>query len=275
MTTDDALRAAGGTAARWLPFLRQTQVSSRAPVLYCLPHAGAGASVYRSWVGALPGIAVVPVQLPAREGRFQDEPYERMAALVGDLAEVVLAQGRPFALYGHSFGALVAFELLRELRRRGGPDPLHFFVSGFVAPHTRFDDDEPVMGMSEPQLVGLLRDLGGTPEWLLSDPAAVRMLLPAVRADFCVKETYEYYDEPPLTVPITAFASTADPRVREDRIACWREQTLGEFRLHTFTGGHFAVFEQSAATHRHIALALRGASRPLRPLHRGGVRYRR
>jgi surfactin synthase thioesterase subunit len=253
------------SATTWFPFVRQTGEPPDAPALYCLSHAGAGASVYRDWLGAVPGFAVLPVQLPAREGRFQDPPYLRMPALVSDLADLVVAEGRRYAVYGHSFGALVAFELLRELRRRQAPDPLHLFVSGFVAPHHDMDDDVPVMGMDEAQLVDLLRELGGTPEWLLRDPAAVGMVLPAVRADFEVKETYEYRAEPPLTVPVTAFASTADPRVRHDQVACWREQTDGEFRFHLFSGGHFAVFEQAARTHRYLAAAL---AHHLSPPHR-------
>jgi surfactin synthase thioesterase subunit len=82
------------------------------------------------------------------------------------------------------------------------------------------------------------------------------MILPALRADFTVKETYEYREEPPLSVPVTAFGSTADPRVRHDQVACWREQTVAEFRFHLFTGGHFAVFEQWTRTLRYIATAI-------------------
>jgi surfactin synthase thioesterase subunit len=250
-------------ATRWLPFLSQSRAAPGAPVLFCLPHAGAGASVYRDWLGKLPAAAVLPVQLPGRESRVADTPYERMAPLVSDLADVVLGQGRRYAVYGHSFGALVAYELVRELRRRGAPDPLHLFVSGFVPPHHDMDDDVPVMGMSQPQLVDLLRELGGTPEWLLSDPDAVAMILPAVRADFAVKETYTYREEPPLTVPVTALASTDDPRVRQDQVACWREQTVGRFRFHLYSGGHFAVFEQQDRTFRYLTAAL-GSTIPAR-----------
>jgi surfactin synthase thioesterase subunit len=257
MTINDAPRGLGSVeTARWLPFLSQTKAAPGALALYCLPHAGAGASAYRDWLGRLPGVAVLPVQLPARETRYEDPPYERMAPLAGALADLVLAGADRYAVYGHSFGALVGFELLRELRRRGGPDPVHLFVSGFVPPHHNMDDDVPVMGMSDPELVDLLRLLGGTPDWLLSDPGAVAMILPALRADFTVKETYAYTEEPPLSVPVTAFASTADPRVRHDQVSCWREQTVAEFRFHLFTGGHFAVFEQRDRTHRYITAAL-------------------
>jgi surfactin synthase thioesterase subunit len=164
---------------------------------------------------------------------------------------------RPYAVYGHSLGALVAFELLREIRRRGGPGPVHLFVSGCVAPHTPFDDGPPVRNMSRPELVRTLRRLGGTPEWLLKDPSVLDMIVPAIRADFSVKETTEYSPEPPLDVPITAMPSTGDPRASQELVARWRDQTTREFELHTLVGGHFAVFEQAGVTHKHIAEALR------------------
>lgn len=245
---------AGDSAGRWLPLA----APSGALPLYCLPHAGGGASVYRPWVGRLPGVAVMPVQLPGREARLREAPYERMAPLVSALADVLpgAPDGR-YAVYGHSLGALVAFELLREIRRRGAPGPVHLFVSGCVPPHCAFDDGPPVGGMMQSEVVDMLRRLGGTPEWLLADPSVLDMILPAVRADFSVKETYECLPEPPLDVPVTALASTNDPRAGHEVVAGWREQTTREFELHTFVGGHFAVFEQAALTHKYVAEVLR------------------
>ena len=221
---------------RWLPF--RAMAGPGAFPLYCLPHAGGGASAYRSWLGKVPGVAVLPVQPPGREGRFREPPYKRMGSLVGDLANVVTASlagngGGPYAVYGHSLGALVAFELLRELRRRGDPEPVHLFVSGCVAPHCPFDDGPPIRNMELPELVATLRKLGGTPEWLLSDPSVLEMIVPAIRADFSVKETNVYRPEPPLDVPITALPATDDPRASEELVGRWCEQTTGEFELHT------------------------------------------
>jgi surfactin synthase thioesterase subunit len=246
-------------ASRWLP-LRDRSGPAALP-LFCLPHAGAGASAFRTWQGKLGGVAVLPVQPPGREARFRDEPYQHMTPLVRDLATVLLAEmgdtDQPYGVYGHSLGALVAFELVRELRRRGGPAPVRLVVSGCVAPHRRFDDGPPVANMAQPDLVRMLRRLGGTPEWLLSDPTALELFLPAVRADFSVKETYSYLAESPLAVPLTVLSSTADPRASHEAQTAWRDQTTGVFESHTFAGGHFAVFEQAARTHRHLAEALR------------------
>lgn len=255
MSFDDA-------ASRWMPFAGQTGAGPGALALYCLPHAGGAASTFRSWQRVLPGVAVQPIQLPGRDSRLREPAYDRMGPLVADLAEIVQADvslgsiDRRYALYGHSLGALVAFELAREIRRRGGPPPVHLFVSGSVAPQLAYEDGKPVGQMSRPEVVSMLRELGGTPEWLLTDPGVLDMILPAVVADFTIKETYEYRDEKPLDIPITAMPSTDDSRIKAETVTPWGEQTTREYELQPFVGGHFAVFEQAALTHKIISKAL-------------------
>ncbi|MBG0813135.1 thioesterase II family protein [Planomonospora sp. ID82291] len=249
--------------SRWLPFRTLTGAEPGALPLYCLPHAGGAASAFRGWQRRLPGVAVQPVQPPGRESRHREPPYERMEPLVSDLADAVLADveasaaGRRYALYGHSLGAIVAFELAREIRRRGGPAPVHLFVSGSDAPHLTREGGPPVRGMSRKEVAELLRALGGTPEWLLADPEALAMILPAVQADFTVKETYVYRDEPPLDLPISLLTASADPRVCPAKASGWRALTSAGFAPHPFDGGHFAVFEQAPRTHAIVARALR------------------
>lgn len=243
--------------ARWLPM--RARADADALPLFCLPHAGGSASAYGPWIGRVPGVAVLPVQPPGRESRYREPAYERMEPLVDELASVVLehvGEHRPYAVYGHSHGALVAFEVLREVRRRGGHLPVRLFVSGAPAPQCGLDDGPPVTAMSRADLVTMMRRLGGTPEWLLSDPSALDMVLPAIRGDFSVREAYGYVDEAPLDVPLTVLASTADPRVSVDRQARWAEQTTAGCTVETLPGGHFAVFEQAARTHAAVAAGL-------------------
>jgi surfactin synthase thioesterase subunit len=246
--------------SRWIPLLARAQPG--ALPLFCLPHAGAGSSAFRTWPDGLPGVAVLPVQPPGRESRLREAPYERMGPLAAELAAIMLgaAGARPYAVYGHSLGALVAFETLREIRRRGGPAPVHLFVSGCVAPQDTCNDGPSIATAPLPALVRKLRELGGTPEWLLRDPTVLEMILPAVRADLSVKESYVYLPEQPLAVPVTVIASTSDPQAPRELQDRWRDQTTAAFRLHTLAGGHFAVFEQASATHRHVADALAGWS---------------
>jgi medium-chain acyl-[acyl-carrier-protein] hydrolase len=247
MTSAPAIR-------RILPF----GVPAGTPRLFCLPHAGAGASVFRPWIDQLPGIAVCPMQPPGREGRTPEPPHQRMAPLADEFAATLLqaAAGGPYAVYGHSLGALVAYETVRRVRDLGGPAPVHLFVSGCGAPDRTVEPGPRVSAMSEAQIAALLSRLGGTPDWLLAEPALLRMILPPFRADFVVKETYEHRAGPPLDVPVTALAATADPRVEPGEMDGWGRHTTGPFRRLTLAGGHFAVLEQPAVTHRHIAAGL-------------------
>lgn len=248
-------------ADAWFP-LGRTEGSPR---LYCLPHAGGSASKFGPWSRTLEGIAVRPVQLPGRESRLGQTPYTRITALVRDLAQALISHERrlnqdSYAVYGHSLGALVGFELLRELRRLGAPAPVHFFVSGAPAPDDLAQDrDPPIALMSDEEVADLLRRIGGTPEWLLRDRSALRLILPTFRADFEVKQSYVFHAAEPLDVPVTAIAATQDPRVEAERMGRWERHTANRFDLLTVSGGHFAVLEQAETTHGIIRHALAAA----------------
>ena len=246
--------------SRLLPF----PVTDGGIRLYCLPHAGGSASAFRPWVGALDGVAVCPVQPAGRETRLRDGAHETMTDCVGELADFVVADADgPYAVFGHSLGALVGFELIREIRRRGPAPPVHFLVSGCVAPQQAAA--EAADELTDERIIELLRSLGGTPEEFLSDPRVLRMILPTVRADLAVRNSYRYEQRPPLEVPITTITGTEDQRAGAEAAAGWREQTVGRYRALTLRGGHFAVLEQQATTLRHIGEALRPWSRPRLP----------
>lgn len=238
----------------WLPFGSGRDADLR---LLCLPHAGAGASSYRAWgEGMSSRIAVCPVQPPGRETRRREQPETQVGPLVADLAASLAQESlTPYAIFGHSTGALSAFELCRQLRRMDAPPPVHLFVAGRRAPQIPMDQTR-LRGLSVPELADVLRRLGGTPEQVLSDPGLLRMLHPLLIADFAVNETYHYVHEPPLDCPITVFAADEDPRAGLDQAAAWEHQTTGAFTWHTLRGGHFAVFQQAERVHGWIAEAL-------------------
>ncbi len=240
-------------ASRWLPF----PVTAGNVRLYCLPHAGGSASAFRAWIGRLPGVTVCPVQPPGRETRQRDTPHTSMSSYVADLADFVQSADGPYAVYGHSLGALVGFELVREITRRGAVPPVHLVVSGCPAPQWLTPDDPIVAGMGDAEIVALLRTLGGTPEVFLNDPRVLRLILPPIRADLTVKNTYAYTSGAPLELPVTALASTSDVRASVESVLAWREQTIRPFRGHVLEGGHFAVLEQEAVTLAQLAAALR------------------
>jgi medium-chain acyl-[acyl-carrier-protein] hydrolase len=152
----------------------------------------------------------------------------------------------PLAFFGHSMGALLSFEIARQLRRDRDRGPLHLFVSGHRAPQLP-NPDPHIHALPEPEFIEELRRFSGTPEIVLQQAELMELLLPALRADFSMTETYVYSAEEPLDAGITAFGGGQDPKVRPDELLPWREQTRSSFTIRVFPGDHF--FLLSARTH--------------------------
>ena len=211
--------------------------------LLCFPYAGGAASAYRSWTEALPAeIDVCPIQLPGRGSRFREAPFRRASDLVQAAADALRPHlDLPFALFGHSMGAVVAFELARELRRRSWPSPILLAVSGREAPH-RPDPDPPLAQLPDAEFVEQLRArYGGIPDEVLAEKELLQMLLPVLRADVFLLESYVYAEEPPLDGTLSCFGGQQDRQLRHEDLEAWREQTRGSFTLRTFPGGHFFI----------------------------------
>jgi medium-chain acyl-[acyl-carrier-protein] hydrolase len=255
--TSPARSPASGSRPKspWLPF----GTPGEAPVrLLCLPHAGAGASIYRTWgLGLPPSIAACPVQPPGREKRRSEPPLTSARELVTQLApEIIRAVRPPYAIFGHSMGALCAFELTREIRRLGGHLPVRLFLSGRRAPQQAMTQTE-LAGLSVQALAEVLRELGGTPEAVLASPAMLRLVQPLMAADFHVNEAYCYRAEPRLPVPITTFGGTEDAGARPDDMAGWHAETSAGHRMVVLPGNHFAIFDHATAVIEEIAVDLR------------------
>lgn len=229
---------AGSPARLWFP---AASSSSDARLrLFCFPYAGGGASVFRNWQKAMPaGVAVVPARLPGRESRAAEAPITG----IGEMIEAVAAAiepllEKPFVLFGHSLGAMISFELARELRRRKLPMPGALLVAAARAPQLRKRapaDREP----SDEEFLEEIRRLEGVPREILENEELLGYVLPALRADSRLGRLYVYREEPPLDVPIRAYAGTQDARLPREVIQAWREQTRSSFALREFSGGHF------------------------------------
>lgn len=214
--------------------------------LFCFPFAGGGAATYRGWHGGdLAAIEILPVQLPGREERFNEPRYERIGPLVGMLADVLPLDG-PFALFGHSMGALIAFELARELRRRGVVMPLHLFVSGAPAAQQYGVRPKRFAGGGA-GIIEELRQLGGTPDEVLRSEEFLRLIMPTLRADFGMVDAYRYVDDAPLPCPITAFGGDRDPEVSCEGLQRWAAQTTVGFDYYVYPGGHFFLNDHAPA----------------------------
>jgi medium-chain acyl-[acyl-carrier-protein] hydrolase len=184
-------------------------------------------------------VEVLPVQLPGREARFREPAFTRLAPLVEALAGALRPYlDRPFAFFGHSMGALVAFELARRLRRGTGLQPVCLFASGCGAPQAR-DTETPIHTLPAAEFREELRRLDGTPREVLDNEELMDLLLPTLRADFALCETYTYTAGPPLDCPLNALGGLGDDTVSRRELAAWREQTTGPFRLRMLPGNHF------------------------------------
>jgi medium-chain acyl-[acyl-carrier-protein] hydrolase len=161
----------------------------------------------------------------------------------------------PYALFGHSTGALCAFEVVRQLRAVGGVLPVHLFVSGRRPPQLAMERLD-IGALTPPELATLLRRMGGTPEELLADHEVLSALQPLLAADFAVNQHYDYVSGLPLELPLTAFAGVEDPGADVEWMAPWKDQTTGDFTLYELDGGHFAVFAHRAQVHAYITAHL-------------------
>ena len=226
---------------RWIPAKSVHLQGSGDCRLFCLPYAGAGASVFRNWQDFLPPtIEVVPVQLPGRESRWSEPPLEDLPLLAANLATAIRPfLSQPFALLGHSMGASIAFELARVLRRRKLPLPRHLFVSGARAPHVP-DREPPVHHLPDVLLwKTIMRDYGAAEDRTPLNPEMAPVLLPILRTDFRMCESYKPSWEDPFPFPLTVYGGLHDRRVTYHDLAAWSGYTFGAFRMQLFPGGHF------------------------------------
>jgi surfactin synthase thioesterase subunit len=245
--------------------------------LYCLPYAGASASVYVRWKRRLPTwIEVTPVELPGRGRRMCEPLAQTLPALLDSIARDVRPEpGRPFAVFGHSLGAIIAFELAARLEQQGLA-PAIVFASGTCPPAAR-DRERFAALQTDAELLAELRRLDGTPAHVLADAELMELALPVLRADFQIAANYTGNAERLLRAPLVALGGADDPTTSGEAIAAWRDQTRADFSMHMLPGGHFFIHEQESALFAVLEQHLRRAvtaphvSEPPRPA-RFGVR---
>lgn len=226
------------TANSWInTFTLRPQARLR---LFCFPYAGGSAAVYRPWLNHLPAsVELCAVELPGRGARLRERPFQQLGPLAQAAAEGLLPfLDKPFAVFGHSLGGLLAFEVVRLLRRRGC-EPLHLFVSSRRAPHAP-ENDPPIHHLPESAFVAEVGNrYNGIPKAVRESPELMQLMLPVMRADFAVFESYVYAPAEPLACPISVFGGRADQRVAQEHLAGWREHTRSTCTLRLFEGGHF------------------------------------
>jgi surfactin synthase thioesterase subunit len=231
----------------WFPYGAGTGERMR---LFCLPAAGGAASGFHPWRAALgPAVDVVPVQLPGREARLDEEPLTSARELVRALTGPILDHaGERFALFGHCMGALLAYELAHTLTEAGRP-PAHLIVSAHLPPslmplpRLRLRPE----AMSDVELGDFLTNQAGAPSEIVDLPEIMELLLPAVRADLALCQSYEDTRRPPLTMPVTAFGASAERDITAHVLARWADLTNAGFRMKILPGGHDYVYQDVPA----------------------------
>jgi len=214
--------------------------------LFCFSYAGAGIAVFRNWCHEFqPAIEVCCIQLPGREQRWRERPLSSMGQLVPPLVDGLRPWlTLPYSFYGHSVGGRIAYEVALKLRRSGLPQPEHLFVGATPAPQIS-TLRPPLNSMRDDEFLDQIqRRYGGVPKPILADPELLAALLPTLRADVAVMETYNYVPDSPLDCPITAIGGVSDRVVHEAALQAWSLQTNRRFKLHLLEGDHFFLQSQ-------------------------------
>ncbi len=214
--------------------------------LFCFSYAGGGASTFYSWAKELPSdIETVGIQMPGIETRIMEPPVTSISSVIQELAPALYPKlDRPFSFFGHSLGALISFELTRELLKHYQCQPIRLFVSGNPAPQIP-DSYPPIHDLPETEFLEELRHrYNGIPEEILENHDLLQLLLPGLKASHKMYESYHYITGDPINCGITAFGGLQDNTVNDEDIEAWRHQTKGTFALHMIPGNHFFIHSE-------------------------------
>lgn len=244
--------------AAWFP--AGVSASHPGPRLFCLPFGGGSAAIYQHWGPALRReVDVVPIELPGRGTRFREPAFDRVSDCIDALVPAIAPLlDRPYVVFGHSMGALLTFELAQALRTRGLRPAHTLIVSGRHAPHLPARTRD-IHRLPDEELVTELRRLNGTPEEVLADRGLLSLVLPTLRSDCALCETYQYRRSPPLEVPIVAVGGDADPDVPREDLAAWAEHSIAGAEAITLPGDHFYLHTSESALLTLVAQVCRSA----------------
>ena len=232
-------------ADRWLVFPRPNpQASLR---LFCLSFAGGGPQTFTAWPDGLANsVEVCSIHLPGRQTRGAEPPLTELSPVLDALTPAIVPHlDKPFAVFGHGVGAIIAFELTRQLRRDHSVLPECLIVSARVAPHVPLSGP-PIHGLPQKDFVEALRRLDGAPKDVLENAAALASIAPLLRADLAIHETYTYTPEPPLDCDLVVFGGLRDPGTSRESLDAWQQHTARTFVRRLFPGDHHFIVTAQA-----------------------------
>jgi medium-chain acyl-[acyl-carrier-protein] hydrolase len=256
----------GVTTDRPSPWIVSMRRGDRARIrrrLFCFPYAGGGASIYRKWAGSLhDDVELCAMQLPGREDRLSEPPCARLSEMIPRVIEQLSPYtDLPFAFFGHSLGALIAFELTRTLRDAWVTQPAHLFVSGRRAPHLPARR-APLYDLPQAEFEAALADMQGTPRAVLDNRELMDLMTPLLRVDLALNDTYTCARGPALDVPISVFGGSDDGETTREELDAWRQHTRAFAGVRVFPGHHFYLHDHVNALAQAIQDAFTPASAP-------------
>ncbi len=213
--------------------------------------------MYHAWTGHLQEIEICLVNLPGRDKRIKDALQTRLLPLIEELTHALIPQlNKPFAFFGHSMGALIAFETARQLRRNGALQPIQLFISARHAPQ-RVDPYADLYQLPEQEFIDGTEELfGALPEAVKQEQEVLDLFMSIMRADLTMVGTYAYMQELPLNCPISVFGGMQDHSITERDLEAWCEQTTSLFNLQMLPGDHFFIQSSRAALLKHMTKTL-------------------
>ena len=218
--------------------------AQQVPQLLCLPHAGGSAQAFVNWQTRVHDIAICGLHLPGHGKRFSEPASRNLHWIVTTLADELGSEiHEPFAVFGHSMGAFVGFELAREIKKRHGIEPVHLVVAGVCAPHL-YQCKALTYNLPDDKLIEEVRRLNGTPVEVLENADTMKVFLPLLRADLEAIQTYQYKTGELLSCPITAYGGVLDESVSLSDMEAWSAYTRGTVKVRMFPGDHFFVDSQ-------------------------------
>lgn len=212
--------------------------------LFCIPYAGGSAAIYNSWKNICESIEVQPIELSGRGARHSEPLYNNLGEAVEDIYNTIVkkAGDSEFLIYGHSMGALLAYEVYNKLFERNNRLPTHLYVSGRQAPHSR-RKKRSIHNLPYEEFKQSVMELGGTPPEFFDIPELSNLFIPILRSDFKICETYQYEEKRnKIQCPITVLSGLRDD-INIEEIEAWKEHTKGSVNVKLFDGGHFFIHE--------------------------------
>lgn len=239
------------------PWIMRRPGAGRRLRLFCFAYAGGSATAFLPWQAAVdPTVEICAIQLPGRGARMGEAPPADFAQLVRVLTEEIARhRDLPFAFFGHSLGALLAFEVARHGALRRFPAPVQLIVSGCDAPQSRAPSRQLHL-LPDDELIQALRDYNGSPAEVLADRELMALILPTIRADFALAERYSYRPGLRLNLPMTVFAGREDDHCKLEQVTQWERETSGPCAIDWFDGDHFFIHAQRDAVLARIGAAL-------------------